>query len=235
MSSQHQPIPRRIMQMGPPSRAAWAAKYNSSYGSWQRYHPGWRHDLLAAGLGDNPSLQRLVSRTVPQFLPTWRKLCYGIMQIDIARVVWLLAHGGIYADLDTEALRHAAPFLENASIVLVANHTQHARETGCMLRKPLCGTHMSNAFMAGVAGHPFWWELLSYTTRHVDEVCAKKENLVHRVPELTGPFAVGRTYERFVKAHPRLARGIRVLPRQPPLFLGKSEASWLKKQPVKLN
>ena len=51
---------------------------------------------------DNPSLKRLVQRNAPQFLPTWRRLCYGIMQIDIARVVWLLAHGGIYADLDTD-------------------------------------------------------------------------------------------------------------------------------------
>jgi hypothetical protein len=158
------------------------------------------------------------------------------MQIDIARVVWLLAHGGIYADLDTEALRNAAPYLENASIVLFANDTNHAKETGCMLRKPLCGTHMSNLFMAGVAGHPFWWELLNYATRHVDDICsdAKQQNLVHRVPELTGPFAVGRAYERFVDAHPRLARGIRVLPRQPPFFKSKSEGGWLKKRSARV-
>ena len=89
-----------------------------------------------------------------------------------------------------------------------------------MLRKPLCGKHMSNFFIPAVAGHPFWWALLNYTTRHVDRICSVPgtHNIAHRVTELTGPFAVGRTYVDFVEAHPGLSRGIRVLPRDSPFL-----------------
>ena len=245
----HGPIPPRIMQMGPPVRAAWAATYNRSFGSWQRHHPHWTHTLLKAGLQDNRDLERLVSQHVPHFLSTWRRLCYGIMQIDVARVVWLYVHGGVYADLDVEALESAAPYLEGAAVVLVANDTSHAQESGCQLRRPRCGTHMSNYFMAGVAGHPFWLALLNYTTHHVGRVCGETSEggrlALYRVTELTGPFAVGRSYEAVLaSAPPGVAQSIRVLP--PPrrrcfscaprlsFMRSHSEVSWLKQAPRRI-
>jgi len=234
---QYAPIPPHIMQMGPPYRATWAAKFNHSFGSWQRHHPNWTYTLLAAGLQDNRNLERIVSRHAPHFLSTWRRLCYGIMQIDLARVVWLYAHGGVYADLDVEARESAAPHLEGAAVVLVANDTNHAKER-CELRQPNCGTHMSNYFMAGVAGHPFWLALLNYTTRHVGRLCREHSarNLVHRVPELTGPFAVGRTYEAMMaSATPAVAQSIRVLPRRVSFMQSHSEGSWLKRVPDRIN
>ena len=86
-------IPQQILQMGPPDRSTWNAKFNKSFGSWQRHNLGWNHTLLRAGLEDNPQLQAIIREHLPYFLPTWRKLCYGIMQIDVARAAWLYAHG----------------------------------------------------------------------------------------------------------------------------------------------
>jgi Glycosyltransferase sugar-binding region containing DXD motif len=87
-------IPRRIHQ-------TWKTKDLPSH--WQSSHdaaqkvPGFEYTLWT----DN-DLNHFVQEEFPQHLDLYKSLKYTIMKIDLARVLILLKHGGVYMDLDIE-------------------------------------------------------------------------------------------------------------------------------------
>lgn len=142
--------------------------------------------------------------------------------------------GGVYADLDLTALRSVAPCLKEAAVVLAANDTRHAANTGCVLRRP-CGTHLTNAFMATVRRHPFWLAYFAHVTRHVDTFCrprsggSQPRRRVWHTVELTGPYALGHAYEAYQRDHPVASQGMRTLSagsKGAQLYRSASAASW---------
>lgn len=67
--------------------------------------------------------------------------------------------GGLYLDLDMESLKRVDPLLANKTVVLA----QMGEDANSL-------SSINNAFMASVAGHPFW---LFYAT----EIVARASNM----------------------------------------------------------
>ena len=84
-------IPRLISQTGPPNPARWSEQFRRANGSWQRLHPRWRYsfwndsEVFLAQYDANPNMEAFVSRHFEWFLPAWRRLCFFIMRLDVAR------------------------------------------------------------------------------------------------------------------------------------------------------
>ena len=84
----------------PPHFRAWRA-------SWRRHHPRHRHILWT-----DEQNRRFVRTHYPHMLDTYDSYEVNIERVDAVRFMFLHKHGGIYADLDFEALRPLDPLLE---------------------------------------------------------------------------------------------------------------------------
>lgn len=120
----------------------------------------------------------------------------------MARYMWLYVYGGVYVDLDVEATGRMTKHLRGVQLALPQNSTQHAIERGCWAGVrprppvwPYCHTHIGNWWMASVAGHPLWIQMLSYVAKNVDFICKRKRKH-YDVLELTGPYGLGRVVVR---------------------------------------
>ena len=105
----------------------------------------------------------------------------AIHRAELARYLVLRHHGGIYVDMDFEALRPIDDLVAGASLLLGLEPDSHAarppvQERG--LSRIVC-----NAFMASAPRHPFWDHLL------VLLVAAKNQT---NVLDATGPFLLTR-------------------------------------------
>ena len=146
----------------PPEMAKYVA-------SWKRHNPEWTLRLWTDG-----EILRLIKAEMPYFAETALTLFdSGVERADIARYVILYLHGGVYADLDMEALQPIGPLLERhalsgTGVVLGAEPTEHARAQG--------GRNLlvCNAVIASVKGHPFWREVFAHIERKAKELAASK-------------------------------------------------------------
>jgi hypothetical protein len=126
--------------------------------SWARHHPGW-----AIRLWTDADLDALAAAHFPDFLEIYRAYPKPIMRADIGRYMVLSVHGGVYADLDAEAL---APFEELAAAdrpVLAEEPPSHSMVLGVKGRG--FSRLVGNAVMVSPPGHPFWTHLLAVARR----------------------------------------------------------------------
>lgn len=121
--------------------------------SWRRLHPDWEFRLWTDD--DNASL---LAEHYPEFLPYFRQALPGILRVDLARLAYLHRHGGVYADLDYEALRPFDPLLEADRAIL-------ARERQGIGRLLRGHDYVINAFMASPPGHPLWLDVMHAMVR----------------------------------------------------------------------
>ena len=215
-----QRIPKLISQTGPPQKRGWHQAFRDSYGSWQVHHPSWTYRFWndSRTHESNPDLEPFVAEHFPFFLPAWKRLCYPIMRYDVARYMWLYKHGGVYSDLDIEALTNleATSVLKGATLVLPGDDMLHDRDM-CP-RVPgvspppatngthmvTCAPHIGNYWMAAVPAHPLWLLMLSYVSDNVDAICQRRIP-TKDVLELTGPLGLGRVVAIFKKSYNRVA------------------------------
>jgi hypothetical protein len=113
--------------------------------SWIEHHPGWEYRLWT-----DDDLAELVARHFADVAPLLAALPQPIMRIDALRVLLLLAHGGVYVDLDYECLKPLGPLLAGRACVVATEPRAHAQGLYGLDLLP------SNAFLASVPGHPFW-------------------------------------------------------------------------------
>ena len=122
--------------------------------SWSELQPDWGYRLHTDA--DNLAL---VKQRYAWFESTYYRLTF-IQQADVARLLYMHAFGGVYADLDVELLRPLRPFLElvvartGARAILGAEPAAHSL---LLESKP---RQACNAVLASERGHPFWLWLL---------------------------------------------------------------------------
>lgn len=122
------------------------------HNSWVEQTPTWKHRVWLDHENRN-----LVKVHYPWFLDTYDSYEHTIQRVDAARVFMLHRYGGVYADMDIEAVRDPAP-LFNGGHDLVFFYQLPPHGTGTVIddvNGPKLGT-ISNAFMASKPGHPFW-------------------------------------------------------------------------------
>ena len=115
--------------------------------SWQAQNPLWNYSLV-----DDQFLDTYVKQHLPKFhKSTFTKYQAQIQRVDIFRIIFMFFDGGLYSDLDAEAI---APF------DLPAEQTRGI-VLGSLANKA-SGQHIPNAFLyAGTIQDRFWAYVLA--------------------------------------------------------------------------
>eukprot|EP00929_Paragymnodinium_shiwhaense_P066648 TRINITY_DN33454_c0_g1_i3.p1 TRINITY_DN33454_c0_g1~~TRINITY_DN33454_c0_g1_i3.p1 ORF type:complete len:848 (-),score=177.82 TRINITY_DN33454_c0_g1_i3:119-2662(-) len=130
------------------------AKYAHHMATWRQLHPHWRAEFWNDQRG-----RELVAKHFPKYLRSFEAMS-GIKKADVMRVVILYIEGGVYADIDVEAVKPLDPLLAaaaqaRAGVLLGEENFVHA-----VLLERRSTWLVSNAVMASAKGHPFWLEVL---------------------------------------------------------------------------
>lgn len=116
--------------------------------SWLKHHPGWEYMFWSDA--DN---ERLIAEHYPEFIAHYRRASPAILKVDLVRMAYLHRFGGIYADLDFEALKPLDPLLTSGRIVI-------GRELNGIGRTMRGHDFVINALIASPSGHPLWLEVM---------------------------------------------------------------------------
>ena len=126
---------------------------------WLELHPGWTYILWT-----DKSSRAFLERHFPTLIPAYDSWTMPVQRADMFRYVALYAFGGVYADLDMEALRSLETVREWSSCVL---SREPDIQTYLMANNLNCWannwTYTCNAFMACRSHHPFLHYLISRT------------------------------------------------------------------------
>lgn len=116
--------------------------------SWFRHHPGWEYRLWTHD--DN---ERLIREHYPRYEDLFQRFTPPIVKIDFIRLAYMHQYGGVYTDMDFEALRPVDPLIADGRIAV-------GRENGG-IGIPMRGRpFILSAFIASPAGHPLWLEIM---------------------------------------------------------------------------
>jgi mannosyltransferase OCH1-like enzyme len=168
----------------PPAFQQWQA-------TWLQLHPDWEYRFYT-----DEDCRNFMAEHYAAFLPMYDGFDAQIKRVDMVRYFLLHHYGGVYADMDFEALKPVDEFLQGADVVIgmePLSHWEKVRAQGYPFQALLC-----NAWMASVPGHPMW--------PHLFKLVPALEHTVHPVTT-TGPYLLTMAYESF----PDKA-GIRIAP-----------------------
>jgi alpha 1,6-mannosyltransferase len=92
-----------------PSSAGFSEHLRPLEESWSEKHPGFVHEVVS-----DQAAVHLISylyASVPEVVEAFKALPVPVLKADFFRYLILLARGGIYSDIDTEALKPASDWL----------------------------------------------------------------------------------------------------------------------------
>ncbi|CAK0786783.1 hypothetical protein CVIRNUC_009997 [Coccomyxa viridis] len=179
--------------------------------SWKRTHPEWEYMFWTDA--DN---RQLVEDYYPWFLDTYDAFPLPIMKADAVRICYMHLYGGMYADLDYEAIRNMDDLLQGHGVYLADMYSDLDFQPGDEGVSKL----VPNAWMASVPRHPFWLICLQRMIRNTgylegymeaesDMNKNKTERLVPVAEHITGPALMTQGLE----INERLGgKGVHVIP-----------------------
>ncbi|KAG8723757.1 hypothetical protein FRC09_001843 [Ceratobasidium sp. 395] len=166
--------------------------------SWKLAYPDWTYVLWDDG--DNRELVRVL---YPKLLSAYESLPREIYRADFVRNLYMHAFGGIYADLDSEAVSSLEPLLSASAERSTSSALTPVAFVGQMATSSNPAHGIPNAFFAATRpGHPFWlipvefaaaWTANWTMSRAFDEAPVSPEFV-------TGPVAL--RYSLFLYASP---------------------------------
>ncbi|KAI9095105.1 nucleotide-diphospho-sugar transferase [Phlyctochytrium arcticum] len=158
--------------------------------SWTRVNPTYTRILWTDEMN-----RKLVKDHYPFALETYDGLPENIQRADMARYFYLHRYGGVYADLDVEALRpmdelfwkHIPSDLKGDRPVALL---------GLMSRDYEFVQNIPNAWMASTPGHSLWMHVVHYI---IDRYSRNMNNTeVLKIPEeMTGPIALKMAFDKY--------------------------------------
>lgn len=136
------------------------SKFSEHLASWRRLHRDWRFEFW-----DDARSRDFVAEHFPKYIRDYDRMS-GIKKADVIRIVALYVQGGVYADIDVEAVQSFGPLLSaalaaRAGVILGEENFVHS-----VLLEQRSTWLVSNAVMASAAGHPFWLEALREIFSH---------------------------------------------------------------------
>jgi mannosyltransferase OCH1-like enzyme len=117
--------------------------------SWKEKHPTWEYRFTTDA--DN---RHFFEQNYPGFLPVYDAYPLDINRAEAYRYFAMYHYGGVYVDMDFEALRPIDELLRDRQIVFGFEPASHVNEYMVQtrgLKQIVC-----NAFLASVPHHPFW-------------------------------------------------------------------------------
>ena len=144
----------------------------------------------------------------PEYLAVYANYSKSLMKFDMARYLIVHKYGGVYVDLDMEALRPMDGFVANQSCFLSEETYVHPF---------LYYLHMEKNVMTTIIGcrpgHPF----LSLILENLKSASADHPN---DEMKSTGPFFLDGIYRRYIHSKtPKLSPGNKLFAAHPDLFL----------------
>ncbi|PWY86578.1 TPT-domain-containing protein [Aspergillus sclerotioniger CBS 115572] len=187
-------IPKIIHQTWFPAGTNMSEDAQAWVKTMRAHNPDWEYVLW-----DDETNRMLVEQYFPWFLTDYNRLPKEIHRADVVRNLYMYLFGGMYADVDTEALRPSEPLFTGHATTL-AKHTQllysGPRKSQDSTQRGFVG-HMAhkegldgpgavpNGWMASPPGHPFW---LLPVIHVIDNPNGNGDGSVEG---LTGPGALG--------------------------------------------
>ncbi|KAE8355932.1 triose-phosphate transporter family-domain-containing protein [Aspergillus coremiiformis] len=157
-------IPKIIHQTWFPAGSNMSERAQVWVHGMRAQNPDWEYVLW-----DDQTNRMLVEQHFPWFLQAYDRLPKEILRADVVRNLYMYLFGGMYADVDTEALRPVAPLFAGHETALAAHQdTLRGRSSqksnvaraflGRMARTVdiLSSAAVPNGWMASPPGHPFW-------------------------------------------------------------------------------
>lgn len=148
--------------------------------SWRRLHRGWTFKLWT-----DEDLAGFVEARYPQYGSLFRTYPLSIMRADLGRYLILREFGGVYADLDAEAVSDFEPYRSSEVPIFAYEPDSHAALE--FVRNRGFAHVVSNAVILSPVGHPFWDYLLQLLRR-----CRYASNPL----DATGPFVLTAAVEQ---------------------------------------
>lgn len=149
--------------------------------SWHKHLPNWEYRLWT-----DEENRAFLAANYDWFLPIYDAYPKAIMRVDAIRYFWMYHYGGVYVDLDFEALKSIEPLLANPKIVIGLEPEKHLEKVTVQQK----GFHhiLCNAFLASIPKAPFWeFVILQLIKSH------KNQDPL----EATGPLFLTRAYDLF--------------------------------------
>lgn len=92
-----------------PASGEFGEKFREPEASWSILHPTFVHEVVTDSVAVH--LLRHLYASVPEVLDAYNALPLPVMKADFFRYLILLARGGIYTDIDTQALKPATEWV----------------------------------------------------------------------------------------------------------------------------
>lgn len=144
--------------------------------SWRRLHPEFSYHFWT----DNDN-REFIKVHYPEYLTVYENYPLAIQKAELARYLVIFHFGGVYVDMDFEALRPIADLLAEFELAFGLEPASHANRPAIKrrgLERVVC-----NAFMASIPRHPFWQHLFRYLLQTQHEL---------NVLDSTGTFVLTR-------------------------------------------
>jgi mannosyltransferase OCH1-like enzyme len=174
------PIPRIIHQTWKSDHIP--AEWEGLRKTWRRLNPEWEYRLWT----DDDNLE-LVAKHYPWFLDIYKGYDQGIKRADAARYFIMHQCGGVYVDLDFEALRPLDELVMGKVLLLGWEPQDHVDREPALRSRALTKI-LGNAFLASVPRHPFWEAVFQGLLR-----CHRLSGVL----DATGPFLLTRVYRDY--------------------------------------
>lgn len=153
--------------------------------TWKQLH---RDSEWTYKMWTDLELDCLVASRYPQLIRLYDSYRLGLQRSDMARYVLMHAYGGVYADLDVEAIASFGPLLEGTNKdrcrVIFATEPQAHVDKAWPGKVVPC-----NAVLVSAPGHPFWERLFE-----VMELAKYKDRYAHDAVGSTGPGMLENLY-----------------------------------------
>jgi mannosyltransferase OCH1-like enzyme len=152
--------------------------------SWQLLHPNYEYHYWT-----DRSNREFIAKYDHEFIPLYDSYPLAIERAELARYLILYHLGGLYVDMDFEALRPVDKLLCGADLVFGLEPDSHAHRHG--VRQRGLKNIVCNAFMASTPLHPFWPHFFALLQAVTD-----KSNVL----DATGTFALTRACNSYARA-----------------------------------
>ena len=166
-------VPRLIHQTWKSSKVD--APHVRNVRSWVEMNPDWEYRLWT-----DSDIRLLVARRFPDYLEMFDSYPLQIQRADMFRYFVMYEYGGVYADMDFEALVPLSEILDDDlrienkfqdSIDLVSTESSDDNHVCAMVsQEPVVHAHVlyhvnrlaCNAITISAPGHPFWLHIIEY-------------------------------------------------------------------------
>jgi hypothetical protein len=132
--------------------------FSNYMASWKRLHPGWEFKFWT-----DADLAEFVDSRCPEYSNLYHAYPQPIMRADLGRYLLLREFGGVYADIDAEAVASFETLLESEVPIFAYEPQSHAALE--FIRSRGLRSVVSNAIILSPASHPFWDHLLKLIQR----------------------------------------------------------------------